>query len=114
MRAGVHAHRIATWLLLGAALGGAIAYTVLRGSLPSDGARIAFYGGGWSDAGIRIEPIDAPAAGLRAGDVVVAVAGRPMETWLRDAAAGAIPDPEAAGPIDYALERDGAALGAAA
>ena len=111
MRAGVHAHRIATWLLLGAAVGGAIAYTVLRGSLPSDGARIAFYGGGWSDAGIRIEPIDAPAAGLRAGDVVVAVAGLPMETWLRDVATSAIPDPEAAGPIDYALERDGVALG---
>ena len=65
MRARVKAKRIATWLLLAAAVSGAVAYTVARATLPSDGARIAFYGDSWSDTGIRIEPIDAPAPGLR-------------------------------------------------
>jgi signal transduction histidine kinase len=109
----VNAHQIATWLLLGAALGGAVTYTILRGGLPSDGARVAFYGEAWSDTGIRIQPIDEPAAGLRAGDVITDVAGRPMETWLRNLITGAIPDPAATDAIDYVIERDGAGVRAA-
>ena len=36
----------------------------LRVVTPSDGGRIVFYGDAWSSAGVRIEPIDAPAPGL--------------------------------------------------
>ena len=82
VRAGVPARRVGTWLLLAAALTAALAFAVLRATLPSDGARVAFYGDAWSAAGIRIDPIDAPAAGLQAGDVVLAVDGHPMEAWL--------------------------------
>ncbi|HEY3335350.1 MAG TPA: GAF domain-containing sensor histidine kinase [Candidatus Limnocylindrales bacterium] len=111
MPARIQVQRLATWLLLGAALTAAIGYAVLRGSLPSDGARVAFYGDAWSDRGIRIEPIDAPAPGLLAGDVIVAVAGRPMEAWMREVATGAIADPGGGRPMDYLLERDGTAAG---
>jgi signal transduction histidine kinase len=99
-----------TWLLLGAALTAALLFVVLRATLPSDGARIAFYGDAWSAAGIRIEPIDAPAAGLAAGDVVMAVGGHSMEAWLRDARNGAMARPDTDAAIEYRLERDGALL----
>ena len=107
MRAGVLAQRVGTWLLLAVALAAAAAFVILRATLPSDGARVAFYGDAWSVAGIRIDPIDAPAAGLQDGDVVLAVDGFPMETWLRDVAAGALPDPDVAAPIGYRLDRGG-------
>ena len=61
--------------------------------LPSDGARIAFYGDGWSDVGVRIDPIDAPAAGLQAGDLVVGVAGRSVDAWLGATTDGAVARP---------------------
>jgi signal transduction histidine kinase len=77
----------ATWLALAGSLGLGLGFVVLRAAAPSDGARVAFYGDGWSTAGIRIAPIDAPAAGLRAGDTVVGVAGRPIESWLAAALA---------------------------
>ncbi len=107
MRPGVLARRGATWLLLAVALAAAMGFVMLRATLPSDGARVAFYGDAWSLTGILIDPIDAPAAGLAAGDVVVAVDGRPMDAWLRDVVAGAVPDPDAAGPMPYRVTRDG-------
>jgi hypothetical protein len=113
VRARVQPTRLTTWLLLVGAVAGALAYVGLRATLPSDGARIAFYGDAWSAAGIRIDPIDAPAAGLEGGDVVVEVAGHPMEAWLRDVIARAFTVPDASQPIDYALERDGAGVEAA-
>ena len=107
MRARVQVHRLATWALFAVSLAGALGYVGLRATLPSDGARIAFYGDAWSTEGIRIDPIDAPAAGLQAGDVVIAVAGTPMEAWLADVTTGHLAAPDAARPIDYEVARDG-------
>jgi signal transduction histidine kinase len=98
---------VATWVLLGAALAAAMASVVLRATVPSDGARVAFYGDAWSPLGILIDPIDAPAAGLAAGDIVVAVDGASMETWLRDVASGTVPNPDATDVIPYRVARDG-------
>lgn len=72
----------ATWLALAGSLGLGLWFVGVRATAPSDGARVEFYGEGWSAAGIRIAPIDPPASGLRTGDTVVAVAGRPMDSWL--------------------------------
>ena len=120
MGAGGTARRVGTWLLLAAALTGALAFSILRATLPSDGARVEFYGDAWTADGVRIAPIDAPAAGLQAGDVVQAVGGTSMEAWLRDVTAAAVPRPDAQRPIEYLARprrrggRDGRHLGRAA
>jgi signal transduction histidine kinase len=77
---------------------------------PSDGGRVSFYGDAWTSEGIRIDPIDAPAAGLQAGDVVQAIGGRSMDAWLRDAGDASTARPESAGPIPYRIARDAATL----
>ncbi|HLO34557.1 MAG TPA: hypothetical protein VK194_00680, partial [Candidatus Deferrimicrobium sp.] len=79
--------RTATWLALAGSLALGLWFVAIRATAPSDGARVDFYGNGWSSAGIAIAPIDAPAAGLAAGDIVTDVASRPMEAWLREAVA---------------------------
>jgi signal transduction histidine kinase len=103
------ARRLATWVLLAASLAGAVLFVGLRVVTPSDGGRIVFYGDAWSPAGVRIEPIDAPAAGLEPGDRVEAVAERSLEAWIR-----AVMDADVArpvvGPVPYVVERDGARL----
>ena len=99
--------RIGTWIVLGGALWLAVAFTWQRSSDPSDGARVSFYGNGWSSAGIVIDPIDAPAAGLQGGDLVTAVAGRSMESWLADATDRQATRPTATTPMPYAIVRDG-------
>jgi signal transduction histidine kinase len=101
---------VGTWLLLVASLAAALLFTLGRAMLPSDGARVAFYGEAWSPAGIRIDPIDAPAAGLAAGDIVLAVDDHAMDAWLSDVAVGALPEPDATAPIAYRLLRDGGAV----
>ena len=64
MTSQARVRRVATWLTLAALLGLGLLFIVVRTQSPSDGARIAFYGDGWSGIGVRIAPIDAPAAGL--------------------------------------------------
>jgi signal transduction histidine kinase len=101
--------RIATWLALAGSLALGLGFGVIRATAPSDGARVDFYGNGWSSAGIAIAPIDAPAAGLDAGDSVTAVAGRPIETWLSAAVSpwqANVERPAAGTPIDYQVVRD--------
>jgi signal transduction histidine kinase len=100
--------RMGTWLVLVGALAVAIAFTWLRATDPSDGARVSFYGDGWSSAGIVIAPIDAPAPGLQSGDLVSAVDGRSMEAWLADATNREATRPTALVPMPYAIVRDGA------
>jgi len=96
--------RAATWALLAVSIAAPAAFVGLRLTVPSDGGRVAFYEDAWSEAGVRIDPIDAPASGLRAGDLVERIAGRSMETW----AALAL-DPTAArpggDPVRYAVQR---------
>jgi hypothetical protein len=101
---------IATWLALAASLGAGILFIVVRDRTPSDGARIAFYGDGWSAIGVRIAPIDAPAPGLQDGDLVTAVDGRSLEAWLRDATDPSVARPGAERSIPYRLIRDGTPL----
>ena len=81
-----------------------------RAAAPSDGARIAFYEGLVTAAGVRIAPIDAPAAGLAAGDRVERGGDRSMEAWAGLLLDPSVPRP-AGGPIRYArgARRRGAA-----
>jgi signal transduction histidine kinase len=99
--------RIATWLVLAGSLGVAILFVAVRAWIPSDGARVAFYGDAWSAAGVQIAPIDEPAPGLEGGDTVVAVDDRPLEAWLRDAANPSVARPTADVTIPYLLTRAG-------
>jgi signal transduction histidine kinase len=101
--------RAATWALLVASVGAAAAFVGLRLALPSDGGRVAFYDAAWSEAGVRIDPIDMPTSGLQAGDLVEQIAGRSMDAW-----AGMALDPAAARPagptVPYVVERAGEQL----
>ncbi len=104
--------RVATWAVLAASLAAPVAFVALRLATPSDGGRVAFYDDAWSSAGVRIEPIDAPASGLQPGDLVIAVADRPMEGW-----ATLVGDPRAPRPdgvaVPYVVERAGATMASA-
>jgi len=95
------------WLALGSAILAAVSFLWIRATTPSDGARVAFYGDAWSAVGVRIDPIDQPAAGLAAGDLVVAVDHRSMEAWLGHVLDSNAARPTAAAPIPYDVIRDG-------
>ncbi|HET7168655.1 MAG TPA: histidine kinase [Candidatus Limnocylindrales bacterium] len=95
------------WLVLGGAVAACLLAVCLRMVLPSDGARVGFYAGAWSADSVGIDPIDPPAAGLRPGDAIVAVDGRPLAGW-----AAAALDPGAVRPADgatYTIRRGDAA-----
>lgn len=104
--------RTATWLALAGSLGLGVWFVAIRATAPSDGARVDFYGNGWSRTGIAIAPIDAPAAGLAAGDSVTSVAARPIESWLSGAVSpwpANVERPAADTPIEYRIVRGGVA-----
>ena len=103
-RTGVRRRR-ATWLTLWVALAACVVSVALRVALPSDGARVAFYGGAWSSAGVVIDSIDAPAAGLLDGDRVTSVGDRSLGAW-----AAAVLDRDVTRPdtgAAYGIKRDG-------
>ena len=110
MRAGVHAHRIATWLLLAAALAGALAYSILRATpavrrRPGRVLRDAWSADGHPDRADRRAGGRArrPATWWSRSPVC------PMEAWLRDVATAArSPTPTPRGRSTTSLERDGA------
>jgi signal transduction histidine kinase len=110
VRPGILARRLATWLLLATALAATVLFSGVHLATPSDGGRVSFYGDAWTSAGIRIDPIDAPAAGLQAGDVVSAIDGQSMDAWLRAAGDGSVPRPETVEPVPYVVDRGGATL----
>jgi hypothetical protein len=56
--------------------------------LPGDGAQIVFDYTRISPEGLMVQPLDLAPAGLRAGDVVLAVDGRSVNDWLRAAFTG--------------------------
>ena len=104
-RAGARRRR-ATWLILWVAVAACVVSVALRVGLPSDGARVAFYGNAWSTVGVVIDAIDAPAAGLLDGDRVTSVDGRPIEAW-----AASLLDRDVTRPATgatYGIARDGA------
>jgi signal transduction histidine kinase len=97
-------------LALAGSIGAAFAFIGVSAVTPSDGARIAFYGDGWSAVGVRIATLDAPAPGLEVGDVVSAVAGRSLEAWLHDSPNPSVVRPGGVRSIPYLLIRDGTPL----
>jgi two-component system NarL family sensor kinase len=99
--------QVVIWLALGGAILAAVLFLWIRATTPSDGARVAFYGDAWSAAGVRIDPIDQPAAGLAPGDLVVAVDHRSMESWLGQVLDASTSRPSATAPIPYDVIRDG-------
>ena len=74
--------RSALWLLLAVSLAAPIVFIWVRDHTPADGARISWYEDAWTAEGVLIDPIDAPAAGLEDGDLVLAVDDRSIEAWL--------------------------------
>jgi len=98
--------RIATWAALAGSIALAVLFMWVRATTPSDGARISFYGDGWTSAGVRIAPIDEPAPGLESGDLVVAVDGTSLETWLGVSTDPALVRPVTTAPIPYGIVRD--------
>jgi two-component system NarL family sensor kinase len=88
------------------------AFVWLQVATPSDGARLEPGQRAWRREGVVVAPLRAQPAGLRAGDVVVAVDGVRMESWAQ-----ALLDPTAARPhwrfgqtLTYSVLRDGAPL----
>src|SRR5258708_20047321 len=60
-----------------------VAFLLLHLTSPSDGARLAPGQPVLRPDGVIVTPIQEQPGGLRQGDVVVAVAGRSMESWAR-------------------------------
>ena len=93
------------WIVLIGSVGLGLLSVALRVGLQSDGARVGFYAGAWSAAGVRIDAIDAPVEGLEDGDLVTAVDGRSLEGWASAILDLGVARPE--GSMPYGLERDG-------
>lgn len=103
--------RTGVWLLTALAIGASLAFVAFRLAGASDGAVVPFYADAWSADGVRVA-IDGSSSGggLAAGDVVTAVAGRPLAVWL-----DGVLDPglgrsglEPGAPVLYTVRRDGA------
>jgi signal transduction histidine kinase len=103
--------RTGIWLLAVASLAASLACVAARAVRPSDGAVVPFYADAWSADGVRVDVADPTAGGLRSGDVITGVAGRPLAAWL-DAALDPSLDRTAAtaGEATYTVRRDGRPL----
>ncbi|MFQ5923978.1 MAG: histidine kinase, partial [Anaerolineales bacterium] len=105
----------AGWIVVGVAalfLSLAGAFLLLHLVGPSDGARLDPGQPVWKPDGVVVTPLEEQSDGLRAGDVVVAVDGRGMESW-----AGALFELTTSRPtwqhgesITYTVLRDGRQL----
>jgi signal transduction histidine kinase len=75
------------WILTLLAVGGALTVSVVltgtRLLVPSEQAVISSSDWAWTHEGVAVEPVD-PSGPFRAGDVVVAMNGVPLETWAAD------------------------------
>src|SRR5215831_17286477 len=60
-----------------------VAFLLLQLTSPSDGARLDPSQPVWRPDGVVVTPLQEEPDGLMPGDVVVAVAGRSMESWAR-------------------------------
>ena len=77
----------------------------VRDHTPADGARISWYEDAWTADGVLIDPIDAPAAGLEDGDLVLAVDNRSIESWLRVVTDPSVPRPNPSLAMPYEVQR---------
>ncbi|HSO29783.1 MAG TPA: histidine kinase [Candidatus Sulfomarinibacteraceae bacterium] len=112
VRAAGRARRLPIWFLAGVSLAASLAFLGVRLAGTSDGARIAFYVDAWTSEGARVEPIHPRQGSLVSGDVVRAVDGRPLGSWI-----DAVLDPTLTRPfgsvhepVTYGVLRDGASV----
>ena len=100
--------RALTMLICVAALAATATMILSRLALPSDGMLIPTDTWPWTTDGVGVRPLAADSP-IRAGDVVVAIDGRPLADWAADA--GAPPwflGGRAVGPeVDVRVRRDG-------
>ena len=102
--------RSALWLLLAVSLAAPVVFIWVRDHTPADGARISWYEDAWTADGVLIDPIDAPAAGLEDGDLVLAVDDRSIEAWLSVVADPSAPRPNPSLAMPYEVQRGGELL----
>jgi len=79
-----HARRFGTWFLVIFCFAASAAFVAWRLLGPSDGAPIPFYGDSWTEHGVRLSVSSSEASGLQPGDIVLAVNGRSVSSWLAD------------------------------
>jgi len=100
--------RTLTALVCGTALAATAVMILSRFTLPSDGMLIATDSWPWTTDGVGVRPLSGESA-IHAGDIVVAIDGRPLVDWASDAIAppwflGA----RTVGPaVDVQVRRDG-------
>ncbi len=100
--------RLVTLLLAGLGLSVAVAFSALRLARPSDGAVLDASTHFWHADGVAVTPLGAETP-LHAGDVVVAVAGRPLDDWAGDLLDMGVERPRwrAGDAVTYTVRRDG-------
>jgi signal transduction histidine kinase len=112
VRAAGRARRLPIWFLGGVSLAASLAFLGVRLAGTSDGARIAFYVDAWTSEGARVEPIHPRQGSLASGDVVRAVGGRPLGSWIDAVLDPTVTRPvgSADEPVTYQVLRDGASV----
>ena len=97
-----------TVLVCGAALAATATMVVSRFALPSDGSYIPTEAWNWTGDGVEVAPL-APTSPIRAGDIVVAIDGRPLADWASTAVAPPwFLAPQSIGPaVEVVVRRDG-------
>jgi signal transduction histidine kinase len=70
------------WLLVVVSVAASLGYTAWRLIGASDGGLVPFYADAWRPDGVAVQQLDATTNGLATGDVVVAIAGRPLGEWV--------------------------------
>ncbi|HEU4671346.1 MAG TPA: histidine kinase [Candidatus Limnocylindrales bacterium] len=100
--------RLGIWLLTLVAIAVSSGFLAVRLAGPTDGSSIPFYGDAWTPDGVRIETLGGSPSGLRAGDIVTAVAGRSLSEWI-DRTLDMSVDRSALGlpTVAYDVRRDG-------
>ena len=104
-----------SWVVLGVAMVLVVIFWTFIGvhaAGPSDGARFMWGAPAFRPNGVEVAPLKDEAGGFRNGDVVVAIEGRPLESWIRDRSAPwtARSRWDVGQTVTYTVERDGGTL----
>src|SRR6476620_1577451 len=101
--------RTGIWLFVALSFAASALFVLWRFFGPSDGAPVPFYGGAWSAAGVAVTPEQSAATALQAGDVVLAVEGRSVSSWIASSVDPNAPrKPATPGTVlTYTVERNG-------
>lgn len=86
-----------------------MAFIILHVTSPSDGSRLSSGIAMFTDKGAVVEPYDSDQQGWQAGDIVTAVGGQSMETWVNSLLVPGLPRPrlQIGDEVTYTIERDG-------